>query len=335
MALELEQFAKYWQDIHEDMNVTAEIPYYYDCYQQLEALVEDDGDYVNGGVIWLLLYVEDLGGLKLGKWNMEHYHVTANWLDISMEDAGYDMEDWDKVRSLLLELGKHTPKSGVKRYVRDAVLDLDFDKLWKVIKWYFKNYPGYLDCMPGQETGEYLHEHIFKNQDMDWCMRFVDTDDAFCWKAKDGKTIIQRLADGFEGKEYMEVRNNLLAMRAHTVDAYRVLEVLEDGLVVIEDYKRKMKGTVALSQPFLLEASGKAERPKSHHDLYLVGDLVEWDKWYMPEPYAWIPKVDMAGFEREAMLEELRQEQIWDSKHGITEDVYGNQIDVYKDLYVL
>ncbi len=325
MAINVEQFAKYWLDTHEGMDVEAEIPYYYDCYQQLESLSVFSLDGVNGGIIWQLLYVEDMGGLKLGKWNMEHYRLTANWLDIFVDHADYAVENYDKVYALLAEFIKHTPESGVKRYVRDAVLDVDFEKLFGFIKWYFKNNTGFMDCMSGPAKDQYLKQLVFKKQSSQWVRDFTDTDDAWCWQAKDGKTIIQRLADCFDGKEYMEVRNNLLAMRAHTVDAYRVLEVLEDGQVVIEDYKRKKKGTVALSQPL----------PRNYKKMYLVGDLVEWDKWYIPEPYAWIPKIDMAGFERETMLEEIQHALIEETKHGTAGLANGEEIDVYKDLYVL
>ncbi len=289
-----EIFNEVWRTMHPGMDIEAELPYYWKVYSELrDACGADESDpAVRIRIYCLLLYIEDMAGLKLGDAFMKEYRIAADFLPMTVQSFGLDEDAAADVQIIVYQAIKNAPDSGLRRYIRDVFTHDDFSKLCDAMLWVTTYNQPLMTIMPNKLLcRNYLDEEICCDNDTEGRYdRLADLWLAFCWTDKQGKSIADHLEHCFdEDKELEPIAFLLFDIDTTDVNKFKV--------------KHLRKGKAEIAGPkdscnFIFEIDQPQPLPKDFRKRYLLGMVVCWrDMQYLCEPYFWITAEEADRFD--------------------------------------
>ncbi len=315
--------------MHPGMDIGQELSYYWKVFSELRdtcGIDESDPD-IRKDIYRLLLYIEDMAGLKLGDAFMKEYRIAADFLPKTVQSFGLNESDAADVQIVVYMAIKNAPDSGLRQYIRDVFTHDDFSKLCDAMLWITTYNQPLMTILPDKAIcRHHLVEELCFDEDADGRYdRLADLWLAFCWTDKQGKSIAGHLQHCFDGDEELGLFTDLLFYIDTTdVDKFKVKH-LRKGKAEIAGPKESYNFTFDIDQPLPL--------PKDFRKRYLLGMVVRWrDMECLCEPYFWITAEEAGSFDAYEFIMDFRFCTGLYEQHEEVTLSSGEQLFKYEDV---
>ncbi len=297
MLITQEKFKMSWLGLHQEMDVAAEVNYYWELYQKLwgKCCNSEQDEVVMVSVFRLLLHIEDMAHLKLGEAFMKEYRIAGDFVKGITKRLNLNESQSNAVQIDVFLGIKYAPESGMKAYMKDAFYGNDFKKLCKATWWMTEYNQPLASIFPDKEVcSRHLYNAILPEDDdgKDVAQVMSELWLAFSWRDKQGMSIakhMQRCLEADLGAGPCDPRN--FEMSFTDVEKFKVSKGPGNGKVTLtapKDLYMIETFNVDLPHPLI----------KDYKDCRLLGTVVLWKgQAYLCGPYLWITKEEAENYD--------------------------------------
>ncbi len=314
------QFNDKWKELHSFFDVSSELLFYYALYVKLQSMMKNAFDEM---LFDMLLYVEDMAQVALCVDYADMYRCVDDLPTMWMSELAVSKKVQKEVKELLRERIEQAPKGALKEWIRSSVMAGDFYSLKGVAMWFYYNHPALkrLQCMADARYNVY--RDLFDGNYVE-LQKWVHSDYALNWRDKEGHTILEHIAFGYELHREVELADRLKSVVPISIDCYYADKV--DGTKVT---LRTKDGHVFDDVEFFTPIE------QDWQNLCCICMVTGYNEhWYINGPGVWHDKESMAKWPGTQMFLDAVDEDEKDiALNQYFKDANGEQCNLYADLY--
>lgn len=308
------------------MDVTAEIPFYYDIYQQIHAVVKhrshpqpNDDWYI----IQMLMYVEDAAHLGLCLHYAKIYRRVEDMIGHWAAIMQLTKKQLGEIRKITAKAICKAPESGMMKWIAESVASKEFCRLKDVAL--FLSVSNHSVCLlyPNTIYRENMYKELFKNYPTEIVNQFLYSDLAFNWVDKEGNTVLHCVGNLFAEKSDIQTAQSLLSVKHLPLDSYLV-DYLEGNVATLRSKTNNRYENVQFTSP----------APSNYKDLCIICQMVGWNgTYYINGSGAWYNKAVHDAWNGHLLWDDVDKDEREDRMftHFITPS--GDKVSCYKDAY--
>ncbi len=302
MEINKDEFARTWCSIHQDMDCTADIAYYWGLYVDMCETYNDGfcDDDVRPQIYSLLLYIEDMGGLGLGKLLADEYRVSADFLPMTIKSMNLNLDQRSDMEIIIHEGIRNAPRSSLMSWVFGVFMTKDFDGLCRLLHWLMTHIGPLKPLVPDKEVIRKFFDREFPSDGHPGRhRRIIDQWLAFRWRDKLGRNLIDLLRECLrdEVPDYSELDDQFEILVCE-LDKYKVTEEYEEGIIEIVPLD---------DMEFPSDIKEPKDMPVGFREMLLFGILIDWnDDSFMCEPYMWLHGKAAENFDPQDFVAQIK-----------------------------
>ena len=322
-----EIFKKRWRNLHHPtMNVDGDVSFYYGVYRQLYDIAKRSARKMNEYyILQLVMLAEDAAFLSIDCTYEVLYRSVGNMVIYWSDRLGITTEDTNLVYNAISQAVAKAPESSMKLWIKENVLSGDFQRLRDVALYFAVKDYTVRRIYPNLQ---YRKEAFLELADGDnkKAVEMLESDLAFNWCDKEGRTLLSRVADGFKRFEDGKgVIANLKTVKPQPLDSYLPLESKDGGNTVLV----VKKDNTPLDVIFPSRVS-----KRKIEDLCFVGQLVSYlGKTYINGPVAWLGTDAFDLWDSDIFFDGIQEDEEEDAKRHFFTTEFGNRYTRHQDLY--
>lgn len=320
-------FKQRWQKLHHPtMNIDGDVSFYYGVYKQFHDIAKGSAKNMNEYyLLQLVMLVENTASVDIDSSYSVVYRSVGNMAFYWIGKLDVNVKDTNLLYNAFTQAVADAPESSMKLWIKENVLSGDFQRLKDVASYFaIKNYT----VRRIYPNLQYRKDAFLELADGDnkKAREMLESDLAFNWCDKEGKTLLSRVADGFKRcEDGKEVIANLKTIQPHPLDSYLPLESKDGGNTVLV----VKKDNTALDVIFPSRVS-----KRKIEDLCFVGQLVTYlGKTYVNGPVAWLDKNEFDLWDSDIFFDSIQEDEEEDAKHHFFTTKFGKRYTRYQDLY--
>ena len=319
-------FKKRWRKLHHPtMNVDGDVSFYYGVYKQLYGIAERSARNMNEYyLLQLVMLVED-GAFACVDCTYEDMYRSLGCMDAYFCDKLGMTNQTGLVYDTISNAVAQAPESCMKQWIKDCVLSGGFQRLKDVASYFAVNDYTVRRIYPNLQ---YRKEAFLElaGGDKEKAREMLESDLAFNWRDKEGRTLLSRMADSFNmDEDGKEVIVNLETVKPQPLDFYLLLGN-KDGENTVQVMK---KDNTVLDVIFPSRIS-----QKKIEDMCFAGQLVTYlGKTYVNGPVVWLDKNEYDLWDSGIFWNKIYEDEEEDAKHHFFTTKFGKRYTLYQDLY--
>ena len=320
-------FKKRWQKFHHPtMDVNGDVAFYYGVYKQFHNIAKGSAGNMNEYyLLQLVLLVENTVSVDIDSSYSVIYRSLGNMAFYWCDKLDISTRDTNLLYNAFTQAVADAPESSLKQWIKECVLSSDFQRLKDVALYFAIQDKTIRRVYPNLQYRKDAFLELAGGDNIK-AKEMLESDLAFNWCDKEGRTLLSRVADGFKRfEDGKEVIANLKTVEPHPLDSYLPLESKDGGNTV----SVVKKDNTALDVIFPSRVS-----KRKIEDLCFVGQLVTYlGKTYVNGPVAWLDKNEFDLWDSDIFFDGIHENEEEDAKHKSFTTEYGDRYTLHQDLY--
>lgn len=322
-----EIFKKRWRNLHHPtMNVDGDVSFYYGVYRQLYDIAKRSARKMNEYyILQLVMLAEDAAFVSIDCTYEVLYRSVGNMVIYWSDRLGITTEDTNLVYNTISQAAAKAPESSMKLWIKENVLSGDFQRLRDVALYFAVKDYTVRRIYPNLQYRKTAFLEL-ADGDNKKAGEMLESDLAFNWCDKEGRTLLSRIAESFKmDEDGKEVIANLKTVEPHPLDSYLPLESKDGGNTVLV----VKKDNTPLDVIFPARVS-----KRKIEDLCFVGQLVTYlGKTYVNGPVAWLETDAFDLWDSDIFFDGIHEDEEEDAKRHFFTTEFGNRYTRHQDLY--
>ena len=332
----IDEFTSEWKRLHHpSMDVDGDVAFFYEIYDRLHRLVEQEAAAFDEQIILsLLLYTENTIAVGLDGVYEYRYRSVGNVVFNWCESLGMDAKTTSQVDRLVSEAVAKAPRNVLRQWMTESVLSGDFMRLSGMLTWFAREDKVLRSVYPDLCYRKEMFLRLAENKKTAGRMLWADL--AFNWRDKRGCSLADTIAKQFrqevafvEGKDKVllkETAASLDTLRPERLDTYTVIERKDEHMLAL--HHKDGRGFLDVIFPTPV--------PTDMQNRHLAAQLVTYkDKTYINGPFVGLDKDALPIWDGETVWNDILKKEQDAAKHTYFTTTFGKRISLYEDLYTI
>ena len=320
-------FRQRWQRLHHPtMDVNGDVAFYYGVYNQFHDIAKGSAKNMNDYyLLQLVMLVENTASVDIDSSYSVVYRSLGNMAFYWIGKLDVDVKDTNLLYNTFTQAVADAPESSMKLWIQECVLSGDFQRLKDVALYFALHDKTVRRIYPNIQYRKGVFLELADGNKVK-AKEMLESDLAFNWCDKEGRTLLSRVADGFKRfEDGKEVIANLRTVEPHPLDSYLPLES-KDGGNTVSVVKKD-------NTPLDVIFPARVSRRKIE-DLCFVGQLVSYlGKTYVNGPVAWLGTDAFDLWDSDIFFDGIQADEEEDAKRHFFTTEFGNRYTRHQDLY--
>lgn len=308
------------------MDVNGDVAFYYGVYKQFHDIAKGSAGNMNEYyLLQLVMLVENTVSVDIDSSYSVVYRSLGNMAFCWIGKLDVDVKDTNLLYNAFTQAVADAPESSLKQWIKECVLSGNFQRLRDVALFFAVKDYTVRRIYPNLQYRKTAFLEL-ADGDNKKAMEMLESDLAFNWCDKEGRTLLSRVADGFKRfEDGKEVIANLKTVQPQPLDSYLPLESKDGGNTV----SVVKKDNTPLDVIFPSRVS-----KRKIEDLCFVGQLVSYlGKTYVNGPVAWLGTDAFDLWDSDIFFDGIQEDEEEDAKRHFFTTEFGNRYTLHQDLY--
>ncbi len=307
------------------MDISADVPFYYDTYRHLHGIARNSaGRYFDDGLIGLAMYIENNANVGLDPLYESMYRSIGDAVSRWCKAADISPRDRSRIYAYVTDAVADAPAGSLRQWIAGSVLSHDFNRLSDVALFFACHDAALSLIYPAPEFRKGLYLELTHN-DRDTAQKMLWSDMAFNWRDKTGKPLLHRLADMFRRPADDEgIASALLTVGSMRLDAYLPLKRNDNRTLTLINKSGRIHDVVL-----------PAPLPDDFKNRCFVSQLASYlGTTYVNGPGLWLDMETYYNWNGNLLWSgiEKREQEYANNRYFMTS--YGKRHSLYNDLYL-